>query len=308
MRLNQLEYFVKTVECGSITKASKELYISQPALTKAISALEHEFSSRLVERTPRGILVTPAGRDFYTYAKEVIASSRSLQRAFGQPTSNLTNHLRVSSQQLDFVFPLIEQTYRDCPTPINIELIEAERSVVVENVRSRQASIGLLVLSDEDTPAFRSLTNTPALEVHPLARSGVYVTMSSTSPLYNLRSVTTTVAKEQLHVMLDVDRDTRSRIYTQQLTYNINNQKVIFCNTVDACLYFMRKTGAIMYTPKWVTGRFQQPDIRSIPLKQSDNSPYPNVNQLVWIKRESEIFTPLELSFLSRLTALFPQQ
>ena len=39
MKMKQLEYLIKIAECGSISKAAQELYISQPSLTKAISAV-----------------------------------------------------------------------------------------------------------------------------------------------------------------------------------------------------------------------------------------------------------------------------
>ena len=48
MRLVQLEYFIKIAECGSITKAAQELYVSQPSLTKAIASLEAEYDIKLL--------------------------------------------------------------------------------------------------------------------------------------------------------------------------------------------------------------------------------------------------------------------
>ena len=58
MRLNQLEYFLKVVECGSITKAAQELYLTQPSLTKAISSLEAEYNMKLFNRTSKGLSLT----------------------------------------------------------------------------------------------------------------------------------------------------------------------------------------------------------------------------------------------------------
>lgn len=75
MRLNQLEYFIKVVECGSITKAAQELYLSQPSLTKAVSGLEAEYDLKLFDRTAKGLKLTPEGRDFLEYAKSVVESS-----------------------------------------------------------------------------------------------------------------------------------------------------------------------------------------------------------------------------------------
>ena len=64
MRLGQLEYFIKIAECGSFSKAAKELYISQPTLTKSIANLEAEYDIQLLERASKGIRLTPKGREF----------------------------------------------------------------------------------------------------------------------------------------------------------------------------------------------------------------------------------------------------
>ena len=84
MRLNQLKYFIKVVECGSITKAAQELYLSQPSLTKAVSSLEAEYNLKLFDRTAKGLSLTPRGRDFLEYARSVLDSSKALDQTFGR--------------------------------------------------------------------------------------------------------------------------------------------------------------------------------------------------------------------------------
>ena len=44
MQLKELEYLLKTVECGSITKAAEQMFISQPTLTKNIQSLDNEYN------------------------------------------------------------------------------------------------------------------------------------------------------------------------------------------------------------------------------------------------------------------------
>ena len=67
MKMKQLEYLIKIAECGSISKAAQELYISQPSLTKAISGLEEEFHVQLLLRKPRGVELTIEGKSFLHY-------------------------------------------------------------------------------------------------------------------------------------------------------------------------------------------------------------------------------------------------
>ena len=62
MQIEQLRCFQKVAEFGSMNKAAKALYCTQPTVSNAIKALEKELGNALVERTPTGITVTPFGK------------------------------------------------------------------------------------------------------------------------------------------------------------------------------------------------------------------------------------------------------
>ena len=59
LELYKIFYFV--VKAGSISRASQELYISQPAVSQAIKKLETRLGGQLFARTPKGIVLTPEG-------------------------------------------------------------------------------------------------------------------------------------------------------------------------------------------------------------------------------------------------------
>jgi DNA-binding transcriptional LysR family regulator len=67
-RFEQLIYYVTTAEKGSLNKAAKALYISQPALTKQLSQLESQLGVVLFHRRMTGIELTEEGRYFYERA------------------------------------------------------------------------------------------------------------------------------------------------------------------------------------------------------------------------------------------------
>lgn len=74
MDINQLEAFVAVAKLQSFSKATEELHLSQPAISRRISLLEHRLGSTLFERLPNGILLTESGTLFLPYAKRVLAS------------------------------------------------------------------------------------------------------------------------------------------------------------------------------------------------------------------------------------------
>src|SRR5919204_6140091 len=78
MNLRQLECFVAVAEEGSFTKAARRLQLSQPSLSQQIRALEADLGGELIERLPRGIRLTAAGKAFIPEAQ---AAVRAAERA-----------------------------------------------------------------------------------------------------------------------------------------------------------------------------------------------------------------------------------
>jgi len=72
MELRQLRHFVAVVENGNLSKASRKVHISQPALTRSIKSLEDQLRARLLDRKPRGVVPTPTGDVFYQHAKLIL--------------------------------------------------------------------------------------------------------------------------------------------------------------------------------------------------------------------------------------------
>ncbi|MGB3434834.1 LysR family transcriptional regulator [Achromobacter sp.] len=88
MELRQLRYFVRVAELGSIGRAARELEVVASALSQQISRLESELATRLLVRTPRGVVPTPAGTAFLRqaqltlrHAENAIAAAREARLA-----------------------------------------------------------------------------------------------------------------------------------------------------------------------------------------------------------------------------------
>ncbi|QQX81254.1 LysR family transcriptional regulator [Shewanella sp. KX20019] len=74
MDLKALHYFVEVVNAGGFSKASKTVFLTQPALSKAIRLLEEELQMVLLERGKRGtqVKLTAAGKVVYRHAEQLI--------------------------------------------------------------------------------------------------------------------------------------------------------------------------------------------------------------------------------------------
>lgn len=95
MELYQLRTFVTVAEIGNLTQASERLFISQPAVSAHIKALESELDIILFERTARGMRLTDKGMVLREHAQQVLDSSRSLKNKAKSLQEELSSVLRI---------------------------------------------------------------------------------------------------------------------------------------------------------------------------------------------------------------------
>src|ERR1700704_4356289 len=81
MSLRQMEYLVAVVEEGSFTRAAKRLFVSQPALSHQVKALEESLGGKLLERQPHAVRLTPMGRAYLPHATAAVRAAEEATRA-----------------------------------------------------------------------------------------------------------------------------------------------------------------------------------------------------------------------------------
>src|SRR5438067_239632 len=72
MELRQLRHFVAVADDGSISRAAKKVFLSQPALSRQIKALEEEIGQCLLERQAHSIRLTPVGETMLREARNLL--------------------------------------------------------------------------------------------------------------------------------------------------------------------------------------------------------------------------------------------
>lgn len=97
MDIKELTNFIAIAENGSISKAARELHISQPPLTKQLQRLETELNVTLFERTSKGVALTKKGRMFYRRALSLIAFSESIFSELNSKSESTINIGMISS-------------------------------------------------------------------------------------------------------------------------------------------------------------------------------------------------------------------
>lgn len=96
-RLTGLQLFVRVAETGSFSKAAAECALSQPTVTKHISAIEHQLGVRLLNRNSRGISLTEIGTRYLERCKIVLHELEMAESIVGQSRRDVQGTLRIGT-------------------------------------------------------------------------------------------------------------------------------------------------------------------------------------------------------------------
>lgn len=145
MNIQQLTYLVEAADQGSMTAAAARLYVAQPALSRAIRALERELGVVVFVRSARGVQVTTEGRAVVARARRVLRSLAALEStATTRPPGAAPFTIAASpTLQSAVALPLL-RVLADHGLGTSFRLLGAAgASSVHEQVRSGRADLGI---------------------------------------------------------------------------------------------------------------------------------------------------------------------
>jgi DNA-binding transcriptional LysR family regulator len=122
--LRKLRYFVSVAERLHFRNAAEELHLAQPALSRAISALERELGTTLFKRDKRCVALTAAGRQLLDDARPLLAAADATRRRV-QRAGRGTHHLVVGFRAGILVTPAIRAfTAEHSEVTVDVERLE----------------------------------------------------------------------------------------------------------------------------------------------------------------------------------------
>ena len=107
-----LNTFIAVIDHGSFTKAAEHLYISPTAVMKQMNTLESHLNLKIIERTPSGVHLTPAGKVIYRDAKFMIDYSKKSIAAANAATHKYDTTFCVGTSLLNPAKPFMDLWYK----------------------------------------------------------------------------------------------------------------------------------------------------------------------------------------------------
>ncbi|MGG1365103.1 LysR family transcriptional regulator [Priestia megaterium] len=147
MNMNNLELFMKVAEKMSVTEASRELFISQPAVSKAVKNLETYLNIKLFIRDKKnGLMLTEVGKEILVLARQMKGIENKIYQVANQENKLLSGKIKVGSfpAASTNILPKTLALFRAKYPLVNIELIEGTSNQIKKWVEDRTVDMGIV--------------------------------------------------------------------------------------------------------------------------------------------------------------------
>lgn len=294
MRIQQLQYLETIVAKGSINEAAKELFLSQPSLSKAVKELEDEMGIRILHRHKSGVSLTDEGREFMIYGRQILDQVNLLEEKYKRGTPR-KQAFSVSAQHYAFVVHAFVELIRQVTTEeYQFTLRETETRNILEDLTSFKSELGILYLNDFNRQVMLKLFKELDLEFHPLFTASPHVFVSRDNPLTSKAMVTLADLADYPYLSYE-QGEAESFYFSEEILSTLDRKKNI--KVSDRATIFNLMVGLQGYTISSgiISSELNDDKIVAIPLAVADEI------QLGWLKHRQVVLQPLGERYLTLL-------
>ncbi|MFF5792883.1 LysR family transcriptional regulator [Paeniglutamicibacter sp. NPDC012692] len=153
--LKQIEYLMAAAEAGSVTGAAAKLFLSQSAVSTALTDLEQALGAQLFVRHPRGMTLTAAGREALADGRRVLAGVEEMRETARANVDSLSGRLRIGcySTLAPVLLPRVIDGFLRKNPLVDLSFIEGSQSALADALRS--GAIDLAIVYNYDIQEMR---------------------------------------------------------------------------------------------------------------------------------------------------------
>lgn len=218
MELRQLRYFVTVAEEGSISRAAQKVFLTQPALSRQIKALEEDIGQRLLDRQAHSIRLTPAGQMLVEEARELLRQADQVVERVRANGSSL--RLRVGyapSLATGFLSVAVEAFASKHPTA-RVEMFDLSTNEMRAQLENGELDLAVSIGMTNDTRG---------LQWKPLLRAPWHLAVNDHHAFWSRTKITPSeVARESLLVFCRRDYPEYSEMITTWLRQHRQRPKI----------------------------------------------------------------------------------
>lgn len=254
---------------GNITKASKELMISQPAISKSIKSLEDSLGGQLFIRTKRGVILTNEGREFYNYIKYAMEYISNAENKFTELINLESGIIKIgisTTLTKEFLIPFLEEFHKMYPK-INIQIITYSSNELITKLKNGLIDMTIMNLTNANFE--NDIEIIKCKEVH-----DVFVVNDSYKDLHDKKLSLNDINKYPL-ILQSKGSNTRAFIDDVCKGYNITLKPNIELASYSLVVEFTKIGLGIGYvTHEYITDELNKGTLKILNIKESIPSRY----------------------------------
>ena len=181
MNIDDLQAFIAVADTGSFSLAAEKLFITQPAVSKRIAALEASLNHKVFDRIGRHVALTPAGTELLPRAQNIIQQLKDTKRTLQELSGEIVGVLRIATSHhigLHHLPPIL-QRFSDQHPEVNLEVEFVDSEKAYRRVAEGECELGIVTLAPSSTAPLSAEIIWPdplsfvVSSRHPLAQKGI---------------------------------------------------------------------------------------------------------------------------------------
>lgn len=269
MTLQQLRYADGVAACGSLSEASRRLFVTQPTLTEAIRTLEEELRIAIFSRTSRGVTVTREGEDFLASARQILEDASRIQAKYTGKAVRMPQ-FAVSCQHYAFAVEAFIEVVRDnAAEAYDYTLRETVTSEIIDDVARHRSEIGVLYLSRRNSAALTKILKKEELAFEELFAAKPHVFLAKGHPLAKSRLI----RPEQLddYPFISFEQGSENALYySEEVMPAIDRKKNIRVRDRATMTNLFIGLNGYTIASGAVSRELNGPDVIAVPFKYDD--------------------------------------
>lgn len=268
MTLQQLKYVDAVAECGSLSEAARQVFVTQPTLTESIRALEEELRVAIFTRSSRGVTVTREGEEFLASARQILDDAARIQEKYTGKAVRRPQ-FAVSCQHYAFaVDAFMDVVNANDSDSYDFTLRETVTSEIIDDVARHRSEIGILYLSKRNEIAITKILHKEELDFEELFAAKPHVFLGKEHPLAQKKIIKP--SELDLYPYLTYEQGVENALYfSEEVMPAIDRKKSI--RVRDRATMTNLLLGLNGFTvASGVHSRSYNPALISVPLKLDD--------------------------------------
>lgn len=226
MELSHLKAFYHVAAAGSFSAAAEELFISQPALSRQVAALEKELGLQLFSRRGRGVALTDAGRRLFLIAEKMMnlfsEAHKEMRDLKNLETGELS--LGASTTIANYILPAILAAYQKRNPAVTVNLNVGNSTQIVQSVVEHKLDLGLIAGSIE----------VPGLFLVQFAEDELALVAPPDHPLAKTKSINPELLNRETYLCREPGSSTQASLYTLFENLGVKPRKTMVLGDTEA--------------------------------------------------------------------------